>query len=91
MFPQILAMIHVSFPEEKRAAVFGAFGVMDGPGQGVAEMIALLAYGLAGRGHARGRRYGDGLNLSHRMAVAVSALLRPDYRQRIGRPFPALL
>lgn len=28
MFPQVLAIMHVSFPEEKRAAVFGAFGAM---------------------------------------------------------------
>jgi MFS family permease len=28
MFPQVLAIMHVSFPEEKRAAIFGAFGAM---------------------------------------------------------------
>ncbi|WP_460342616.1 MFS transporter [Actinoallomurus acanthiterrae] len=30
MFPQVLAIMHVSFPEDKRAAVFGAFGAMAG-------------------------------------------------------------
>jgi EmrB/QacA subfamily drug resistance transporter len=28
MFPQVLAIMHVSFPEEKRAAIFGMFGAM---------------------------------------------------------------
>ncbi|WP_370935714.1 MFS transporter [Amycolatopsis sp. cg13] len=30
MFPQVLSIMHVSFPPEKRAAVFGAFGAMAG-------------------------------------------------------------
>lgn len=40
--PQVLAIMHVSFPEEKRAAVFGAFGAMTAgssgsPGSGPAH------------------------------------------------------